>query len=178
MSIYVGWSTSAASLANKSVPYVIFDEMDKYGLFRKEADPVSLGEKRARAFPLTRKFFKLSSPTIEAGPIWQGLLSCQFIFVFWARCPVCREYQLMEDKRIRVDKKQRDPEVIYGRQLARYQCVHCEAKWNDPVRDAALRGGEWRDKESGLELFACLRRHNPQKIGFHGPSWESPFVSN
>jgi phage terminase large subunit GpA-like protein len=40
MSVYFGWSGSASSLASRPLPYVLFDEVDKYGAFAgKEGSP-------------------------------------------------------------------------------------------------------------------------------------------
>ena len=61
--------------------------------------------------------------------------------------------------------------------LAWYECAACPARWDDEDRNRAVRGGEWREAGSGLELFEHLRRQRPGKIGFHIPAWLSYFVS-
>lgn len=40
-----------------------------------------------------------------------------------------------------------------------------------------MRKGEWRERTSGLSLFAHLQSLSPVKIGFHIPAWLSYFVS-
>ena len=49
--------------------------------------------------------------------------------------------------------------------------------WDDGDRDRAVRGGEWRERTSGLELMAHVAAHRPVKVGFHIPAWLSYFVS-
>ena len=41
----------------------------------------------------------------------------------------------------------------------------------------AVRHGEWKERTSGLELFAHINLYKPIKIGFQIPSWISRFVS-
>jgi len=79
-----------------------------------------------------------------------------------------------------------DPEKIEAEGLAWYECEHCHGRWNDTLRDQAVRAGEWRERltdkqisagETAMELFDYLGTHRPRKIGFHIPSWISYFVS-
>ena len=96
------------------------------------------------------------------------------------------------------------PERMRSLGLAWYECPHCECQWDDGWRDKAVKRGEWRARSvefevpkvpkvkkgdipiktphsplqtPNLPLFAYLREYRPQKIGFHLPSWISPFVS-
>ena len=91
-----------------------------------------------------------------------------------------------------------EPEMIEAEKLAWYECPHCLAPWNDYDRDVAVRHGKWRERtrELGtgsdfikyepvpnstppipLDIADYLKRNRPVKIGFHLPSWLSPFVS-
>ena len=180
--IYLAWSHSPTSLANKPCRYVIFDEVDKYPdtAGRKEADPISLGEKRIVTYRSSRKskIWKLSTPTIEAGPIWVAFTEeAQARFDYWVRCPSCGKAQVMVFDRIRWPEDERDPGRIESERLARYLCDGCDACWDDGDRRRAVAAGEWRERDSGLELSAHLKAFQPAKIGFHIPSWVSPFVS-
>ena len=64
-----------------------------------------------------------------------------------------------------------------SQKLAWYECPHCNERWNDDQRDQAVRMSVWKERETGKELFACLRENRPAKIGFQIPAWISPFVS-
>jgi len=193
MPIYMAWARSAATLANKPIRYVINDETDKYPetAGRKETDPISLAEKRTVTYRWSRKIWKISTPTIEAGPIWQALNNeAQVIFDFWAKCPACGKHQVMVFEQIKWPEDERDPEKMISEQLAWYECGHCGDEWDDSRRDDAVRGGEWRSRPRGdgrgtmnedghpssIELFQYLEKYRPLKIGFHLPSWYSYFV--
>lgn len=198
MQIYAAWARSPIALANRSIKYLILDETDKYpplaGL--KEADPVSKAEKRVRTFRYGRKIWKCSTPTIEAGVIWTELNSCQAVFEYHVTCPDCGAEQLMEFEQIKWPEDERDPVRVKFEGLAHYVCPHCGSCWTNTKRDAAVRWGKWiamhktpdgkkelkggpstSSGQAGLELFEYLKKYNPGKIGFHIPSWISPFIS-
>ena len=224
MPIYLAWAGSASRLANKPIKHVIFDEVDKYPTqaSKKETDPIRLGEKRVITYQYDHKILKISTPTIEAGPIWQSLTQeAQVIFDYWVRCPECDGWQLMNfdqikwDKVADADRKRVNPSPqdmrMFG--LAWYECPACGARWDDGMRDRAVSRGEWRARsgeqgarsgeqgagggehgagsgEQGAtdpsnpsnpsdpsDMFAYLRERRPKKIGFHLPSWISPFVA-
>lgn len=180
MPIYLGWARSPSRLANKPIRYLIFDETDKYPdtAGKREADPLSLGEKRTITYRWSRKLWKLSTPTIEAGHIWQAFtFEAQVCFDYWVHCPYCRTAQLMEFKHIKWPEDERDPESIVNHSLAWYECPHCRQKWDDEKRNQAVRAGHWQDRETGTRLRPYLEQYRPIKIAFHIPSWLSFFVS-
>ena len=180
MPIYMSWARSPSRLANKPIRYLVFDETDKYqyAAESRESDPLSLGELRTRTYKTSRKIWKISSPTVESGYIWQAFTTeAQFRFDYFVRCPCCGHAQAMQFERIKFPADCRDPERMETERLARYECAGCQAQWDDEDRNRAVRAGEWRERDSGVELFALLRRERPVKIGFHIPSWLSWFVS-
>ncbi|WP_319525670.1 terminase gpA endonuclease subunit [uncultured Desulfosarcina sp.] len=177
--IYMAWANSAARLANKPLPYVVLDEEDKYPetASKKEASPTDLAKKRTRTFAHMRKIWRTSSPSIETGPIWKALTEeCQIVFDYWVRCPRCDGIQKMVFESIKWPEDLRDPLRMKTEQSAWYECVHCSSKWNDADRDMAVRAGEWRDRKNGELLDTALTSILPVTIGFHIPSWLSPFV--
>jgi phage terminase large subunit GpA-like protein len=116
MAIYAAWASSATRLANKPIRYVVFDEIDKYPEVadKRETDPISLGEKRVQTFRRMgkEKIWKLSTPTIESGPIWQALTKeAQYRFDCWVRCPHCDELQLMSFPQIKWPREGQKSEV-------------------------------------------------------------------
>lgn len=184
MPIYMAWASSVARLSNKPCRYVIFDETDKYQVSNKsETDPIRLGEARLTTYRWSSKCWKLSSPSVESGYIWQSMLAAQVIFEYVTVCPYCSGHQVMifGDKKtpggIRWPADNRDPDAIELRELAWYECEHCQAPWNDYQRDKAVRAGYWRARRDGRELFAYLEAERPRKIAFHLPGWLSTFVS-
>ena len=183
MQIYMGWARSASRLANKPLPYVVMDEINKYPetAGKKEASPEALAYARTRTYRGYRKIWKASTPTIESGPITLALQNADVVFDFWVRCPECGAWQVMTFENIRWPKDCRDPKVMEAKDLARYLCPGCDASWDDQVRDQAVLAGEWRsrpvdDDDRPVTLMTFLRSRKPKKIGFHIPSWLSHFV--
>lgn len=199
MPIYMAWARSAARLANKPIRYVIFDETDKYPetAGKRETDPISLGEARTITFRHNKKIWKISTPTIETGQIWTALTKeAQVIFDFHVDCPYCGHHHRMKFNGKGADGEnayimwphQEEPgpdgkrhslpaETIESEKLAWYECPQCHAHWTDYDRDRAIRHGKWRDRIDSIEVMEYLRARRPLKIGFHVPSWISPFVS-
>lgn len=186
MPVYIAWARSASRLSNKPIRYVVFDETDKYPETAgpKETDPISLGEARAITYENTKKIFKISTPTTEGNFIWQALITeAQVIFDYWVRCPLCGGAQKMLLKNIRVPEDNHDANLIETKGLAWYECARCNKKWDDHLRNQAVRAGGWRERvpegeaRTALSLNKYLETYRPKKIGFHLPSWISPFVS-
>ncbi len=184
MPIYMGWAHSASRLASKPIRYVFFDEIDKYPTTanKKEADPLSLAEKRGRTYR-NRKFLKISTPTNESGPIWTALnIEAQVVFGYKVRCPICGHVHEMDFDQIKwPERETADPsqhaERVEAEKLAWYECPNMGCKWDDGTRDKAVSFGAWFDRVSGTPLEAYLKSKRPKKIGFHIPSWLSRFVS-
>jgi terminase, large subunit len=182
--IYMAWSRSVSRLANKPIRYLVFDETDKYQTSNAaETDPIRLGEKRTTTFRWNRKIWKISSPTVEAGYIWQAMLAAQVVFVFAAVCPLCGGKQVMsfgeagKPGGIKWPEDERDPDTIETSELATYQCSVCLGQWSDYQRDQAVRLGSWQAKHDGRGLEAYLDAFRPRRIAFHLPAWLSPFIS-
>ena len=192
MLIFMAWARSASRLGNKPIKVVIFDETDKYPevASKREAGPIPLGKKRTQTYKWSRKIWQLSTPTVEQAPIWTYMSQeAEAVFHYEVVCPLCGHRQKMElgEKDslhgIKWPKDERDPTRIESLELAWYKCAGSvcqsdpEAVWSDYQRDRAVRAGQWREANSGLELFDHLRKYRPKKVGFHLPSWISPFVS-
>ena len=193
MPIYLAWAGSVSSMANKPIRYAVIDETDIYTATagRRETSAILLIEARTITYTDTKKIIKLSKPTTEGNHIWQALTKeAQVIFDYWVRCPMCGRDQKMFFGQIKWAHKtepgadgkyhSEDPEKIELHKLAWYECVHCSAKWNDYLRDQALKSDDWRERVPAdsdrmpLSLRAYLRTYKPQKIGFHMPSWIAP----
>jgi phage terminase large subunit GpA-like protein len=202
MPIYMAWASSAARLANKPIRYLDFEEVDKYPITsgKRETTPILLGEARTITYRHNCKIWMNSTPTTETGNIWKALTTeAQVIFDYWVECPACSVMQKMTFSRIKWKHKEEpgadgklhseDPETIEAEKLAWYECPYCLAPWSDYDRDQAVRRGRWRERkksdpedknaapEPGLDIADYLKLKNPVKIGFHLPSWLSPFIS-
>lgn len=180
MPIYLGWSGSVSRLGSKPVRLLILDEIDKYAHSNREANSDALAEKRTITWEGRRRLIlKISTPTVEEGPIWLAFTdeAKGSQFDWQVVCPNCGKAQVMKFDNIRWPEDVRDPELVLKDKLAVYQCEHCEAQWDNESRNQAVRQGQWVGRESGLELFTHLDIHKPIKIGFHIPAWLSYFVS-
>jgi phage terminase large subunit GpA-like protein len=178
MPIFLAWAGSVARLGSRPIRLLILDETDKYPASRKEAGPEDLAEKRTITWRGRRLIFKLSTPTVESGPIWTAFTEEAHARFDWhVCCPFCGSQQLMKFDGIRWPEEVRDPEEVLKNRLAVYECEHCGKKWDDAYRDLAVRKGRWIERASGLDLYAHLETHHPGKLGFHVPAWLSYFVS-
>ena len=182
MPIYLAWSGSVSRLGNKPIRTLVLDELDKYRNPKNEASSESLAEKRTITWRSRRHIVKISTPTDRNSPIWRAFIEeAEARLDFWVRCPHCGFFQLMRCERIdwpgRGTDAEPDAEEVLTRRLASYPCEFCGAVWDDSDRDRAVRGGEWRDRASGLDLPSLLAVRRPRKVGFHVPAWLSFFVS-
>lgn len=196
MLIYMGWSGSVTSIGNISVGILIVDELDKCQEYpsKKEASFETLVAERVTAYA---KFGSTiiwnSTPTAYPSRIVAKLGQMQVVFDFHVTCQDCGHVQVMEFSRIDFNGI-RDPEQMEAGRHARYICARCASAWDDLSRDRSVRAGrwyvrddaererlitagEWQCQPVGLELMAYLRKHRPEKIGFHSPAWISPLNS-
>lgn len=192
MTIYAAWATSAIKLANKPIKYGVADEVDKYPATagKTEGTPLDKIRKRLRLYRFDRKLWILSTPTIESGPVWVELNTCDVVFEYRVKCADCGHLHLMD---FETDKKwfrwdgEKNPEKIEKDHIGYYVCPACGSIWDDQKRDMAVRLGAWYSmvktpdgkKEiegPGVEIVEYLSLYKPRKIGFHLPSWISPAV--
>ena len=182
--VSIAWAHSSTSLASDPMRYVVFDETDKYPevASKTESDPISLGEKRITTFRRRgrARIWKLSTPSVESGQIWVALTTeAQVVFDYWVKCPMCTRHQIMVFKNIKwPGGGEADPEEIDAGMLAWYECEFCASKWDDEVRNRAVRDGEWRSRgKFNMTVPAYMKAYAPKKVGFHLPAWISFFVS-
>lgn len=167
--LIVAWATSAAEISSESIELLIRDETDKFPPFTgQEADPFSLTEVRTNAFPYTKKIIDISTPSDESGYIGKALeTEADEIRRYYAVCPGCGQAQIMRFRQFSWPKGT-DPREIRRKHLAAYQCISCGMLWDDYKRNQAVRAGFWQ---------ADVPVDRPQAVGFHLPSYYSPFIS-
>lgn len=178
-------ANSAGELASRPVRYLKRDEVNKFpALVGKEADPMSLSEERTKNF-WNRKIMDVSTPSDENGNVTRQFDSCEAKFDYKVPCPHCAFDQVLTDKQIRYTEQlkaagisEEDPNYpARARDVAYYECERCGGRIEDIHKPQMLRLGKWISREHGLELFEEIRRYRPRKIGFHLPSWYSPWVT-
>lgn len=178
MHVYMAWSGSRTALSNKPICYLVMDELDKYQDSKKEASSEALALKRTETYPRKRKRWRISSPSDSGSAIQRNFDQAQGRFDYVVRCRHCGMEQVMRFEQIKWDGgTDANSQEIMAQHLAWYECEHCGTCWTDIDRDEAVKLGHWRERTSGLELFAYLQTVKPRSIAFHIPGWLSRFVS-
>lgn len=158
---------SEASMSSITLRYLLVDEEDAC----TDHSAVGVVRERVTSYADVSKILRYSKPRggEQESTIWAALkTSCQTVYEWRAVCPACRTPQVMRQERIRIPKDERDPARIWNQRLARYECEGCGYRWNDHTRDLAVRAGHW---------YAERVVRGASTVGFHMPSWISPFVS-
>ena len=178
MKIMMVWASSVAELSSDSIQYMFEDERDKYErIVGNETDPDILIDARLTTYPYNSKKLIYSTPNDENGIVKSMNDNADEIRHYEAKCPICGEFQKMVFEKtegklggIIWPSDIRDPRKVERRRLAGYQCCVCGMTWDDHLRNQAVRDGKWvSDSPNPVE--------RPTVIGFHLPSWYSPFVS-
>lgn len=165
-----GSAHSPAALASWSSKVVILDEIDKYPKWSgREASPIKLVIERAKNW-FNRKIFKISTPTLKTGPIYQGYEKSDVKYEYRVPCPHCGHEQTFVFKNIKWPKNEDgsyDVSIVYY--SAYYECEHCHGKIDDRHKPAMLRAGRWVAKN---KVAGRIRT-----VGFHINSIYSPWLT-
>lgn len=143
--MYVAWSRSVSTLADKPVRFGHANEIDKWEHEKtsQEADPLKLFTDRFKEFNSHKKLFE-STPTIKGrSRVEQGRIrssNCRF----YVPCPHCQRYQTLEMDQVKWehDENGRSDRDI-ARRTAHYECKHCQGKILDEHRVPMIRLGVW-----------------------------------
>lgn len=181
MDLMMAWATSVAELASEEARYTIADETDKYpDSSAKEAGPLSLLDVRTITYRHTKKQLYFSTPSVAPSNIWQLMKNeADVVYAYEVPCPLCGRRQIMDFEHITWPESVHDPRIILRNKLARYSCDGCGMKWDDYMRDQAVRRGRWIPgritEEDTWEPIDPPNR--PIAVAFHLPSWYSRDVS-
>ncbi len=187
---YFGWAGSDAILSNKPIKYGKIDEADLVG--RRS---INLARARLRTYNYEYKLVTVSKPSVEDGPIWEDLNSSHIIYDYNVRCPICGHEQPMVFGQYRWTDGVTDPKRIEMTRDAWYECESCTGKWDEALRDIAVREAMhhgWQPRrfcaacnDMQLRDGVCPRcggveaapiPEHPEVIGFHLPAFYSRFV--
>lgn len=152
MYIIISGANSPSSLASYPIRYLFMDEIDKYPpTAGKEADPRALARERTRTYDNDKKIVNISTPTYEAGPIWQEWTNADTQYEYFVTCPHCGESFTFQFKCLRFESD--SPEQ--AQQTAVYVCEHCGGLIRDNHRQEMVREGRWQAvKENGRRRVA------------------------
>ena len=172
--LHLMWSGSASSLASDPMLHAIADEVDKMVQWTgREADPVSLLEKRLRSYGARASAVNVSTPTTRAGRIWQLAEGSEMTLYFLVPCPRCGAYQrlvftqlhwlsaaeLAPDDPKRYGEPKRHAAALLRRAGAVwYECLHCRGRIEESERRGMVLKGRWATEDGSIEDAEAVER--------------------
>lgn len=162
---------SPAKLSSWAIPRVVMDEVDKYPRWSgKESSPVELIKERTKNWPW-RKVFIMSTPTTEAGNIYQAYINSEARYKFYVPCPHCGEYQVLDFEHLKFTRNKRNGvyDLKKAAESAYYECINCNGKIHDADKKEMLKKGKWKLENEAYE--------HPKSVGFSLNSLYSPWVT-
>lgn len=153
--LYLAGMNSANSVSSRPVPYMYFDEVDRYPLgIRKEGDPISLALQRMSTFPRGKAFFT-STPTLKLDSRIWDMYQDSDQRVYEVPCPFCGHYQEITFDRLVWDKGDYSD--------VRLACCGCAVPIPELYKPKMLAAGKWVPRKPGH-----------WRVGFHLSSLYSP----
>ncbi len=178
--IFVAWSRSDSTLADKPVRWGHANEIDKWEHVgassnnAAEGDPLKLFADRGKEFP-SRKFIYESTPRVKGtSRVESGRLqstNCQY----HVPCPHCKKYQ-----RIKMGDGKNPGGIVWdhnevgksdsdlARRTARYVCEHCQQEILDHDRTWMMRHGVWCPEGCTVKHDEALRIATAHFVRFFG----------
>ncbi|MHC1758315.1 MAG: terminase gpA endonuclease subunit [Negativicutes bacterium] len=166
--IALNGANSPSKLSSKPIRYLIRDEIDKYKKWTgDEASPLDLTEERTKTFPHNRKIVDASTPTLTTGNIWTAYQGADKKMKYHVPCPHCGTMQPLIFKQIKWPQDMADIKMV--RDLAWYECAHCQGVIEDQHKTLMLAGGKW--------ICENVPPARVRSIAYHVSSIYSPFVT-
>lgn len=141
-------ANSPAQLSSRPVRYLFADEIDKFPeAHAKEAGALELAKVRTTSF-WNAKTILTSTPTVEAGQIWQAYLNGTR-HKYFVKCPHCQHEQelLWQQVKWPSDERTKSGEVWNvdaAEKLTYYECPACRNHIEQNCRHGMIRGGQWK----------------------------------
>lgn len=184
MSVYAAWATSPQRLASRPIRYLLRDEIDKYPAFSgREADPLSLSEKRTRTYQFKRFIWDISTPTTRMGNIWRMWETAGDHRYYHVPCPHCGVYQRLVWSQVKWPKLDivdtvKQAEKIKLDDLAWYECESCGEPIREQHKNKIMGLGKWvgDNQEVTPEGVVTGQRPKSHRVGFHINAIYSPWV--
>lgn len=171
--LFTGSSGVAADLAQKSVRYVMIDELDRWPeLLEGEGDPVELAMTRTAAFEPRCKTYISSTPTTdETSLVWPWWLKST-MDRYHMPCPNCSHMQHLQFENLSW--------ITNRPSTAVYECEECAKAIGEHCKTEMLRDGEWRaehpERESMVKGFHANGLMTPIGLGRswanHAAAWD------
>jgi len=183
MPIYLGWSGSLTSVAEKTVKYVFCSELDKWDRSASlEADPFENVQERVKAFPVGSKILSEGTPTIKGmSRIWDEWLKSDRR-TYRVPCPHCGTFQQLLWNNLLGGKDDDGltlpPDIAEKR--AYYECNSCKKQIYNSQKMKMLRRGVWAREGEGVDKKGNIRGealYPYRHAGFHLSTLYSNAVS-
>jgi len=165
--LFLAGGNSPNSYAQKSVRYLVLDDLDRFPAeIGNEGDVIVLAKGRTKAFPRAKRVF-ISTPTIKG----ESLIEREFLKSDQRRyhvpCPHCGEFQVLEWG---------GPEATMGLKWnsfmteAWYQCKFCAASIYEHHKPRMFERGRWIANFPNVATRGYHLSALESPIGI-GPSW-------
>ena len=162
---------SPAKLASWAIPRVVMDEVDKYPRWTgNEASPIKLVMERTKNFPW-RKIMIMSTPTTEAGNIYQAYQNADVKYRYFMPCPECGEMITFDFEHLKFPSKDKNGKRSSKSVLTNtyYQCPSCHFHIQDKHKKNMLKQGKW--------IVVDGEENGAVSVGYHINALYSPFVT-
>jgi phage terminase large subunit GpA-like protein len=162
--MYLGSAGVPDDVASISVPFLLFDELDRMPVaLADEGDPVELAFRRQATFTMRKAFANSTPTTEETSRIWPMYLGSTRDRYF-VPCTHCGHMQVLAWSGLK---------WIAGKpRTASYACAECGGMIDEHRKADMLAAGEWRaefpERESIVKGFHVSGLYTP--FGF-GDSW-------
>ncbi|MEW6505510.1 MAG: phage terminase large subunit family protein [Chloroflexota bacterium] len=167
--LYMAGSNSGASYRNKSIRYLILDDIDGFlPDVDGEGNPIHLAERRTDTYGSRKKILKVSTPTLKGASMIEAEFLTSDQRYYHVPCPFCGGKQVLEwggkDKDFGIKFIRGEDESID----VWYECKFCHNRIDEHHKGRMLEAGEWIPKYP-----------NRLKRGYHINGFMSPpgFVS-
>lgn len=159
--LFLAGGNSANSYAQKSVRYLILDDLDRFPMeVGSEGDVIMLARGRTKAFPRAKRLF-ISTPTVKGESLIEREWLKSDMRRYHVACPHCGERQPLIWGQLKFGEHARE---------AWYVCPHCGAEIYEHQKPALLSGGTWIAEYPGRPIRGYHLSALYAPIGL-GPSW-------
>lgn len=170
MTVNVVWAGSPSALASEPARYLIRDEFAKYpDATSKEADSMSLSERRTISYSWMARILDCTTPTITNATGWQDLSNGTYKR-FWVPCPHCNYMQVLIFENFKFPGREPDEDYTEYKNRVKenivYRCESCEKGFSDMEKRKIIHKGEWRAENPEADYES-----------YHLPSWYAPWVN-
>ena len=156
--VYVAWSRSVSTLADKAARVIHSNEVDKWEhqSTSREADPFKLADERAKEFPTFKRWKEGTPQEKGSSRIERGrLASCNALL--YVPCVHCWGYQPLDFGRedsvhgVKWDRSEAGrSNSELAKRTGRYVCAKCEGILRDEHRGTMMRLGVWVPEGCGV----------------------------